>query len=73
MKKLNSSYSYKGDGEINCHFYGYTEHVHNTDVSVCLVNDYKKTVSPVHGYYSPHPLYKSVVRLAKKLGYTMTA
>lgn len=70
MKKLES-YSFNGDGEINCHFYGYTEHVHKVDVAVCVVNDLNKTVSPVHGYYSPHPLYKSAIRLAKKLGYIL--
>lgn len=38
--------------------------------SVGLVNHYKKTISPVHGYYYPNPTSLSLMKRALKLGYT---
>ena len=70
MKKLQS-YSYNGNGIIDCHFYGYTDKVDKISVYICLVNDCNKTVSPVHGYSKPNKAYKCISRLAKKLGYIL--
>jgi hypothetical protein len=30
----------------------------------------KKTVSPCHGYYSPHPMAKKLKKYADKINYT---
>jgi hypothetical protein len=65
LKKVKGSeYSYKGNDVIDCYFMedysGY---------SVCLVNEHNKTVTPVHGYYPPHPTAKYIKKLAEKLGY----
>jgi hypothetical protein len=30
----------------------------------------KKTVSPVHGYYSPHPMAEELKKYADKINYT---
>lgn len=63
-KVKGSEYSFNGDGVKDCYFME-----DNSGYSVCLVNDYNKTVSSVHGYYPPHPTSKSIKRLADKLGY----
>lgn len=70
MKKLQS-YSFNGDENIDCHFYGYVDHTYSVgiNISICLVNDTNKTVRPMHGYYKPNEFYPSIVSLAKKLGY----
>ena len=36
---------------------------------VCLVNEYSKTVTPVHGYCPPNREAKRIEKLATKLGY----
>lgn len=59
-KAKGSEYSYNGNGVKDCYFMESAE-----GYAVCLVNDYNKTVSPVHGYYPPHPTSKAI----KKLGY----
>ena len=38
--------------------------------SVGLINYKHKTISPVHGYYKPNPVGKSLERLANKVGFT---
>lgn len=37
--------------------------------SVGFINYKYKTISPVHGYYKPNPVGKSLERLAKKVGF----
>lgn len=67
-KVKGSDYSFTGKGEKDCYFMemsnGYGDY--NT---ICLVNGYKKTVSPIHGYYFPNPCSNSIRNLANKLGY----
>lgn len=43
--------------------------IQRSGYSVCLVNEHNKTVTPVHGYYPPHPTAKYIKKLADKLGY----
>ena len=38
-------------------------------ISVGFINYKYKTISPVHGYYKPNPVGKSLEHLAKKVGF----
>ena len=37
--------------------------------STGMIDHDKKTVSPIHGYYHPHPESKRLASYAKRLGY----
>ena len=47
--KKGYEYSFNGNGIKDCYFMTNEE-----GYSICLVNDFNKTVSPVHGYYPPN-------------------
>lgn len=63
-KDKESKYSYNGNEVKDCYFMTNEEGYH-----VCLVNNFNKTVTPVHGYYPPNIEAKRIKNLAKKLGY----
>lgn len=62
--KKGYEYSFNGNGIKDCYFMTNEE-----GYSICLVNDFNKTVSPVHGYYPPNREAKRIKKHAEKLGY----
>lgn len=58
--KKGYEYSFNGNGIKDCYFMTNEE-----GYSICLVNDFNKTVSPVHGYYPPNREAKRIKNLLK--------
>lgn len=65
-KQKGSEYSYNGNGVIDCYFIE-----NESGYAVALVNDSKKTVSPVHGYHFPNIEYCRIKHFASNLGYNI--
>lgn len=64
-----SKYSFNGDGNLDCQFLTQSD-FSGYKYNVGLVNHFKKTVSPCHGYYYPNSTANSLMKYALKLGYT---
>lgn len=62
--KKGYEYSFNGNGIKDCYFMTNEE-----GYPICLINGFKKTVSPVHGYYPPNIEAARIKKLAKDLGY----
>ena len=43
--------------------------IENDGYTVGKINHNKKTISPCHGYYSPHPMAKTLKSYADKINY----
>lgn len=65
IKDKESEYSYNGTEVKDCYFMK-----NEMGYSVCLVNCFNKTVTPVHGYLPPNKETTRIKNVAKKLGYT---
>lgn len=61
-------YSFNGDGNLDCQFLTQSD-FSGYKYNVGLVNHFKKTVSPCHGYYYPNSTSRSLMKYALKLGY----